>query len=91
MPRAMLCKLPALSRLRGSLPRVDYLDSYAITLAHPDQGLVSLYAGALDHLPEVFRHLLVLRSIIVRPFGIAGVSHRELSQPMSYGAKLVTA
>ena len=82
MPRATPCKLPALSGLRGSLPRVDYLDSYAIALAHPDQGLVSLYAGALDHLPEVFRHLLVLRSIIVRPFGIAGVSHRELSQPI---------
>ena len=82
MPRATPCKLPDSSRLRGSLPRVDYLDSYAIAMAHPDQNLVSLYAGALDHLPKVFRHLLVLRSIIVKPFGIAGVSHRELSHPI---------
>jgi Protein of unknown function (DUF2867) len=82
MPRATPCKLPALSRLRGSLPRVDHIDSYVIALTNPDRSLVSLYAGALDHLPEVFRHLLVLRSIIVKPFGIAGVSHRELSQPI---------
>jgi len=82
MPRATPCKLPASSRLRGSLPRVDYLDSYAIAMAHPDQSLVSLYAGALDHLPKVFRHLLVLRSIIVKPFGIAGVSHSKLSHPI---------
>jgi hypothetical protein len=66
MPRATPCKLPALSRLRGSLPRVDYIDSYVIALANPDRSLVSLYAGALDHLPEAFRHLLVLRSIISR-------------------------
>ena len=82
MPSATPCKLPASSRLRGSLPRVDYLDSYAIAMTHPDQSLVSLYAGVLDHLPEVFRHLLVLRSIIVKPFGVAGVSHREISQPI---------
>ena len=82
MPRATPCKLPHSSRLRGSLPRVDYLDSYAIAMAHPDQSLVSHYAGALNHLPKVFRHLLVLRSIIVRPFGIAGVSHCELSHPI---------
>ena len=82
MPRATPCKLPHSSRLRGSLPRVDYLDSYAIAMAHPDRSLVSLYAGALDHLPKVFRHLLVLRSVIVKPFGIAGVSHRELSHPI---------
>jgi hypothetical protein len=74
MPSATPCKLAASSRLRGSLPRVDYLDSYAIAMAHPDQSLVSLYAGAFDHLPKVFRHLLVLRSIIIKPFGIAGVS-----------------
>ena len=82
MPHATPCKLPASSRLRDSLPRVDYLDSYAIAMAHPDRSLVSLYAGALGHLPNVFRHLLVLRSIIVKPFGIAGVSHRELSHPI---------
>jgi len=70
MPRATPCKLPDSSRLRGSLPRVDYLDSYAIAMAHPDQNLVSLYAGALDHLPKVFRHLLVLRSIIASMLSI---------------------
>jgi hypothetical protein len=51
-------------------------------MAHPDQSLISLYAGALDQLPKVFKHLLVLRSIIVKPFGIAGVSHSELSHPI---------
>jgi hypothetical protein len=40
MPRATPCKLPVSSRLRDSLPRVDYLDSYAIAMAHPDRSLV---------------------------------------------------
>jgi hypothetical protein len=42
--------------------------------------MLSIYAAALDHLPTVFKRLLVLRSILVRPFGIAGVSYRELTQ-----------
>jgi Protein of unknown function (DUF2867) len=82
MLRAAPCDLPAASKLRDSLPQIDYLDSYAIGVARPDQSMISLYAAALDHLPRVFRHLLVLRSILVRPFGIAGVSHRDLTQPI---------
>jgi hypothetical protein len=68
------------SRLRAALPRVDYLDSYSIPLAQPDQSLLGIYAAALGHLPAVFKRLLVLRSILVKPFGIAGVSHQDLTQ-----------
>jgi hypothetical protein len=82
MPRATSCNLPASSRLRASLSRVDHLDSYSIEVSRPDQSLVNFYAGAFGHLPTAFKHLLVLRSIIVRPFGISGVSHRELAQPI---------
>lgn len=82
MPRAAPCELPASSKLRNSLPQIDYLDSYTIGMAQPDQSMISLYAAALDHLPRVFRHLLVLRSILVRPFGIAGVSYRDLTKPI---------
>jgi hypothetical protein len=49
-------------------------------LAQPDQSMLCIYAAALDHLPAVFKRLLVLRSLLVRPFGIAGVSHRDLAQ-----------
>ncbi len=80
MQRAAPCELPASSRLRGSLQQIDYLDSYTISGARTDQNMVGLYAAALGHLPPVFKHLLVLRSILVRPFGIAGVSHRDLTK-----------
>jgi hypothetical protein len=82
MVRAAPCELPASSRLRDSLPQIDYLDSYTIGVARTDQSMIGLYAAALDHLPRVFKHLLVLRSILVRPFGIAGVSHRDLTKPI---------
>ena len=84
MPRAAPCELPASSKLRDSLPQIDYLDSYTIGVAQPDQSMISLYAAALDlvHMPRVFRHLLVLRSVLVRPFGIAGVSYRDLTKPI---------
>jgi hypothetical protein len=85
MQRAAPCELPASSRLRDSLPQVDYLDSYSIGVARPDQSMICLYAAALDHLPRVFKHLLVLRSILVRPFGIAGISYRDLTRPIDIG------
>ena len=82
MQRAVSCQLPASSRFRDSLPQIDYLDSYRIDVARPDQSMICLYAAALDHLPRMFRHLLVLRSILVRPFGIAGISYRDLTRPI---------
>ena len=85
MQRAAPCELPASSRLRDSLPQVDYLDSYSIGVARPDQSMICLYAAALDHLPRVFKHLLVLRSILVRPFGIGGISYRDLTRPIDTG------
>ncbi len=85
MQRAVPCELPASSRLRDSLPQIDYLNSYSIGVARPDQSMICLYAAALDHLPRVFKHLLVLRSILVRPLGIAGISHRDLTRPIDTG------
>ena len=90
MLRAALSELPISSKLRTGLPRIDYIDSYAIALEHPEKSLTELYAAALGHLPKAFKHLLVLRSILVKPFGIAGVSHRDLTAPIdttkSYGS-----
>ena len=80
MSRATACELPAASRLRRSLARIDYLDAYAVPAIRRDQSLVDIYAAALDHLPGIFKQLLVVRSILVRPFGIAGVSHRDLTK-----------
>ncbi len=82
MPQASTCKLPAASRLRESLPRIDYLDAYDVPATRPEQSMVSIYAAALDHLPGVFKQLLVLRSAIVKPFGIAGVSYADLTKPI---------
>jgi hypothetical protein len=82
MLRAAPCELPASSRLRDSLTQIDYLDSYTVGTVRPDQSMICLYSAALDHLPRAFKHLLVLRSILVRPFGIAGVSYRDLMSPI---------
>ncbi len=80
MPRATPTILPAASMLRNSLTRIDHLDSYEIAAGSKSRSLIELYAGALGHLPKVFKHLLVLRSLIVKPFGIAGVSHADLTK-----------
>ena len=47
--------------------------------------MLSVYAAALGHLPALFKNLLVLRSILVKPFGIAGVSHQDLTQTIDVG------
>lgn len=81
-PAACLCELPPESRLRASLPRIDYLDSFSVRLSHPDSDLIEIYVTILDNLPAAFKRLLVIRSALVRPFGISGVSSAELSQPI---------
>lgn len=80
MPSAVACELPTSSKLRESLPRIDYLDSFAIDGARTEQSMLGLYSAALGHLPRVFKHLLALRSILVKPFGVAGVSYGELTR-----------
>jgi hypothetical protein len=89
MPNATRCALPPESRLRDSLPRIDYLDSFAVPSRTPEQDLVAIYAAALGHLPKVFKHLLVLRSHVVKPLGIAGVSHADLARPIDTGRSYV--
>ena len=85
MLRSAPCDLPASSRLRDSLPQIDYLDSYTIGTARSDQSMVRLYAAALGHLPRVFKHLLVLRSVLVKPFGLAGISYRDMTEAIDTG------
>ena len=80
MARARSCELPQLSRLRSSLSRIDYLDSYTEQSKLAGQSVLEIYAAVLGQPPTVFKHLLVARSVLVRPFGIAGVSYQELSR-----------
>lgn len=82
MTTATPCALPPSSRLSGYLPRVDYIDSYEVPATRPEQSLLDVYAAALDHLPGVFKQLLVVRSLLVKPFGIAGVSYSDLTKPI---------
>jgi hypothetical protein len=85
MPNATPCQLPPKSRLEDSLPRTDYLDSFEVPLQAPEQDLVAIYAAVLGHLPKVFKHLLVVRSHLVKPLGIAGVSYQDLAGPIEAG------
>src|SRR5215831_11585196 len=64
MPNATPCHLPPESRLRDSLPRMDYLDSFEVPSRTPEQDVVAIYAAALGHLPKVFKQLLVVRSYL---------------------------
>ena len=85
MPKATPCQLPPESRLRDSLPRMDYLDSFEVPSRIPAQDIVVIYAAALGHLPKIFKQLLVVRSHLVKPLGIAGVSYRDLARPIDAG------
>src|SRR5262249_34835750 len=85
MPNATPCHLPPESRLRDSLPRTDYLDSFEVPSRIPEQDIVVIYAAALGHLPKVFKQLLVVRSRLVKPLGIAGVSYEDLARPIDAG------
>jgi hypothetical protein len=85
MPNATPCQLPSESRLRDSLPRTDYLDSFEVPSRIPEQDIVAIYAAALGHLPKVFKQLLVVRSHLVKPLGIAGVSYKDLARPIDTG------
>ena len=85
MPNATPCQLPPESRLRDSLPRMDYLDSFEVPSRTPEEDVVVIYAAALGHLPKVFKQLLVVRSHLVKPLGIAGVSYGDLARPIDIG------
>ena len=89
MPIGSRCQLPPESRLQDSLPRIDCLDSFEVPSRTPGQDLVAIYAAALGHLPKVFKQLLVVRSRLVKPFGIAGVSHKDLARPIDTGRSYV--
>ncbi len=75
---ARACSLPIESVLRAHLPRIDHVDSFELGACDPDASMVEIYAGVLGHIPSWFRHLLVLRSLIVRPLGTSGVRYRDL-------------
>jgi hypothetical protein len=59
---------------------MDYLDSFEVSSQTPGQDLVAIYAAVLGHLPKVFKRLLVVRSHLVKPLGIAGVSYGDLAR-----------
>lgn len=84
------CELPVASTLRAHLSRVDHLDSFEIFARNPRLSLVEIYAALLGQLPASFKHLLVLRSLLVKPFGIAGVGYRELTAPIDTSRSYVT-
>jgi hypothetical protein len=65
------------------------LDSFEVPSQIPAQDLVAIYAAALGYLPKVFKQLLVVRSHLVKPFGIAGVSYKDLAQPIDTGRSYV--
>ena len=89
MPNAAACQLPPESRLQDSLPRMDYQDSFEVPSRTPKQEVIAIYAAVFGHLPKLFKQLLVLRSHLVKPLGIAGVSYADLAQPIDSGRNYV--
>jgi hypothetical protein len=82
MNRAFAAELPLASQLKSSLERIDYLDCYTAETKLAERELVEAYAIAFGQLPTPFKHLLVIRSFLVRPFGIATVSYEDLARPI---------
>lgn len=77
---AVRSEIPLASQLMSSLVRVDYWDCYMAESKLAERSLVDIYAAAFGHLPTLFKHLLVIRSALVKPFGIAGVSYKDLTR-----------
>lgn len=73
------CDLPPASRLRQNLPGFTYLDSFAVAETQHTQPIAAAYLGALGHLPLWFKHLLVLRTRLVAPFGLWGPTLPDLN------------
>ena len=72
--------LPPESQLGAFLKRVDYTDSFALSTNSGSLSILEIYTTILGHLPDAFKHLIVLRSQFVRPMGIRGVSYDELAR-----------
>lgn len=72
------CTLPSDSRLPDLLPGYTYLDSFAVAESRPELPITTVYVGALGHLPRWFKHLLVLRTRLVAPFGLKGPTSEDL-------------
>src|SRR5215470_3529935 len=87
MPNAAACQLPPGSRLQDSLPWIDYQDSFEVRSRTPEQDIIAIYAAVLGHLPKLFKQLLVLRSHLVKPLGIAGASYKDLARPINTGRR----
>lgn len=51
--------------------------------------MVEIHAALLGHLPPAFKVLLLMRSALVRPFGIRSVSYGELAASIDTDRKFV--
>lgn len=78
--RVTRCELPPGSRLLEALAPVDYLESFAVDADAHDRTIVEIYAALLGRPPAIFKHALVLRSLIVKPLGLRGVRYRDLDR-----------
>ena len=79
------CPLPPASQLHRFLSQPDYTDSFEIAASPGGMSILEIYVALLGHIPGAFKHLLVLRSLVVRPFGIGGVTYGDLTAPPTQG------
>ena len=75
------CPLPPASQLHRFLSQPGYTDSFKIAASPEGMSILEIYVALLGHIPGAFKHLLVLRSLVVRPFGIGGVTYGDLTAP----------
>jgi hypothetical protein len=85
MTRAVASELPEGSHLRSSLDRIDYLDCYKAESRLADKSPTDIFAAVFGKMPKMFGHLLVLRSVLVKPFGIGTVSYEDLRGTIDTG------
>jgi hypothetical protein len=77
--RIIECDVPCSSALSRDLIESAYFqDSYRAPLARPELGIVDIYAAIFGHTPLLMKLLLVVRNVMVRPFGLKAPTYTEI-------------
>ena len=62
------------------MPNATYIDSFSVPRAKADASIVEIYAAVLGALPPWFKALMMVRTALVAPLGIAGPGWAELNR-----------
>ncbi len=80
--RVRQCGIPSGRQLPALMAQPDYQDAFQIASPIAEQSIVETYVAIFGHMPAAFKSLIYLRNALVAPFGVAGPSRQDLSEPI---------